>query len=43
MYGFHKSRKDPTKNIFANPYFMKGREELLPMVRRKVKNEEKNE
>lgn len=24
MYGFHKSRKDPIKNIFSHPYFLRG-------------------
>jgi hypothetical protein len=43
MYGFHKSRKDPSKNIFSHPNFQKGRADLLQSVRRKLKNEEKNE
>jgi hypothetical protein len=43
MYGFHKSRKEPSKNIFGHKNFLRGREDLLPMVRRKVKFEEKNE
>ena len=43
MYGFHKSRKDPTKNIFSHPCFLKNHPQLLPQVRRKIKNEEKQE
>ena len=43
MYGFHKSRKDPSKNIFSHENFQRGREDLLPLVKRKIKNEEKNE
>ena len=39
MYGFHKSRKDPTKFIFSHPAFMQDREELLVQVRRKIKEE----
>jgi len=37
MYGFHKSRKEPTKNIFSHPNFVKGKPELLINVRRKLK------
>lgn len=37
MYGFHKSRKEPTKNIFSHPNFVKGKPELLLNVRRKLK------
>jgi len=37
MYGFHKSRKEPTKNIFSHPNFLKGRPDLLLNVRRKLK------
>ena len=43
MYGFHKSRKDPSKNIFSNEHFQKGRPDLLHLVRRKAKQEGKND
>jgi hypothetical protein len=39
MYGFHKSRREPTKLIFSHPCFLQGRDDLLAMVRRKLKNE----
>ena len=39
MYGFHKSRKEPTKNIFSHPYFIKDHADLLTQVRRKIKEE----
>lgn len=38
MYGFHKSRKDPSKNIFSHPFFQRGHADLLHLVRRKIKN-----
>lgn len=41
MYGFHKSRKDPSKNIFSHPFFLRSQPHLLPLVRRKIKNEER--
>ena len=41
MYGFRKSRKDPSKNVFSNPSFIKDRTDLLPFVRRKVKFDDK--
>jgi len=43
MYGFHKSRKDPSKNIFSHPCFLKSCPQILHQVRRKIKNEEKND
>lgn len=43
MYGFHKSRKEPTKNIFSHPNFLKGKPELLVNVRRKLKEEKSDE
>jgi hypothetical protein len=43
MYGFHKSRREPNKLIFSHPFFMEGREDLLTLVRRKLKNEEKED
>lgn len=39
MYGFHKSRKDPTKNIFSHPNFVQGKAELLMNIKRKIKEE----
>ena len=41
MYGFHKSRKDPSKNIFSHPFFLRGQAQILHLVKRKIKNEEK--
>ena len=43
MYGFHKSRKDPSKNIFSHPFFLRGNPQLLPLVKRKIKLEENRE
>ena len=43
MYGFHKSRKEPTKNIFSHPNFLKGKPELLINVRRKLKEDKNDE
>ena len=43
MYGFHKSRKDPSKNIFSHPFFLRGQPQILHLVRRKIKSEEKAE
>ena len=43
MYGFHKSRKDPSKNIFSHPFFLRGQPQLLHLVRRKIKNDEKQD
>jgi hypothetical protein len=37
MYNFHKSRKDPAKNIFSHPNFIKDKEEFLPLIKRKIK------
>lgn len=37
MYGFHKSRKDNSKSIFSHPNFIKGRYDLLPTIKRKIK------
>ena len=37
MYGFHKSRKDSAKSIFSHPNFLKGREDLLSSIKRKIK------
>lgn len=37
MYGFHKSRKDSSKSIFSHPNFLKGREDLLLTIKRKIK------
>jgi hypothetical protein len=42
MYGFHKSRKEPNKLIFSHPAFLEGRDDLLPSVRRKIKNEDRD-
>jgi HSF-type DNA-binding len=39
MYGFHKSRKDPTQLVFSHPNFQQNRQDLLRQVRRKVKKE----
>ena len=41
MYGFHKSRKDTSKSIFSHPSFQKDRSDLLPLIKRKVKNNDK--
>jgi hypothetical protein len=41
MYGFHKSRKDPSKNIFSHPFFLRGQAQILHLVKRKIKNEDK--
>jgi hypothetical protein len=43
MYGFHKSRKDPSKNIFSHPFFLRGQPQILHLVKRKIKAEEKQE
>jgi heat shock transcription factor 1 len=43
MYGFHKSRKDPTKNIFSHPYFLRAQPHLLPQVKRKIKADDPRE
>lgn len=43
MYGFHKSRKDPSKNIFSHPFFLRGQPQLLHLVKRKIKIEETRE
>jgi hypothetical protein len=43
MYGFHKSRKDPSKNIFSHPFFLRGQQQILHLVKRKIKSEEKQE
>lgn len=43
MYGFHKSRKDPSKNIFSHPFFLKGQPQILHLVKRKIKNDEKQD
>lgn len=43
MYGFHKSRREPNKLIFSHPYFLEQRGDLLQLVRRKIKNGEKEE
>jgi hypothetical protein len=43
MYGFHKSRKDPSKNIFSHPFFLRGHPQLLHLVKRKIKIEENRE
>ncbi len=43
MYGFHKSRKEPTKNIFSHPNFVMGKPELLINVRRKLKEDKSDE
>lgn len=43
MYGFHKSRKDPSKNIFSHPFFLRGQPQILHLVKRKIKAEEKAE
>lgn len=40
MYGFHKSRKDNSKSIFSHPNFIKGREDLLPTIKRKIRGAE---
>lgn len=40
MYGFHKSRKDNAKSIFSHPNFLKGREDLLVTIKRKIKANE---
>ena len=37
MYGFHKSRKDNSKSIFSHENFIKNREDLLPLIKRKIK------
>lgn len=37
MYGFHKSRKDNSKSIFSHPNFLKGREDLLSTIKRKIR------
>jgi hypothetical protein len=37
MYGFHKSRKDHSKSVFSHPLFLKDREDLLPSIKRKIK------
>jgi hypothetical protein len=42
MYGFQKSRREPAQFIFSHPFFLKNREDLLPLVRRKVKNESRH-
>jgi hypothetical protein len=39
MYGFHKSRKDPSQLVFSHPAFLQNRPDLLLQVRRKVKKE----
>ena len=41
MYGFHKSRKDPSKNIFSHPFFLRAQPQILHLVKRKIKNEDK--
>lgn len=41
MYGFHKSRKDPSKNIFSHPFFLRGQAQILHLVKRKIKNQDK--
>jgi len=41
MYGFHKSRKDPSKIVFSHPEFMKEHSDLLSKIKRRVKNEHK--
>lgn len=38
MYGFHKSRKDNSKCIFSHENFLKGREDLLIVIKRKIKD-----
>lgn len=43
MYGFHKSRKDPSKNIFSHPFFLRSQPQLLHLVKRKIKIEEGRE
>lgn len=40
MYGFHKSRKDNSKCIFSHENFLKGREDLLIVIKRKIKDSE---
>jgi hypothetical protein len=37
MYGFHKSRKEPAKNIFSHPHFQQAHPEWLSLVRRRPK------
>ena len=37
MYGFHKSRKETTKSVFYHPDFIKGRSDLLGLIKRKVR------
>lgn len=43
MYGFHKSRREPSRLIFSHPFFLQGREDLLTSVKRKLKGDEKEE
>lgn len=35
LYGFHKTEKDPSRNVFKHSFFQKGREDLLPFIKRK--------
>lgn len=41
MYGFHKSRKDPSRSIFSNASFMRDRPDLLRYVKRKSKSDDR--
>lgn len=41
MYGFQKSRREASKFIFSHTHFLQGREDLLPLVKRKIKKEGK--
>mmetsp|Transcript_24775 Transcript_24775/g.32367 ORF Transcript_24775/g.32367 Transcript_24775/m.32367 type:complete len:528 (+) Transcript_24775:117-1700(+) len=35
LYGFHKTEKDPSRNVFKHPFFQRDREELMPFIKRK--------
>lgn len=40
MYGFHKARHDSSKCVFSHPLFRRDHPELLPTIKRKLKNKE---
>jgi len=41
MYDFHKTAQDPTSHEWQHSYFRKGRQDLLPLIKRKV-NDSRN-
>jgi hypothetical protein len=42
MYAFRKTKLDPLDGEFKHPYFLKGRHDLLPSIKRKVAGSKRN-